>query len=66
VRQRRCKEVFAELSDYLDDEHDDSLCEELENGRLQALKSISIEPGGDPTLPNGTERVTGPSGLCDD
>ena len=29
-RQRRCKEIFAELSDYLDDELDDSLCEELE------------------------------------
>jgi RNA polymerase sigma-70 factor (ECF subfamily) len=29
-RQRRCKEMFAELSDYLDDELDDSLCEELE------------------------------------
>jgi RNA polymerase sigma-70 factor, ECF subfamily len=29
-RQRRCKEMFAELSDYLDDELDESLCEELE------------------------------------
>jgi RNA polymerase sigma-70 factor (ECF subfamily) len=29
-RQRRCKEMFAELSAYLDDELDDSLCEELE------------------------------------
>jgi RNA polymerase sigma-70 factor (ECF subfamily) len=29
-RQRRCKELFAELSNYLDDELDDSLCEELE------------------------------------
>ena len=28
--QRRCKEMFAELSKYLDDELDDSLCEELE------------------------------------
>jgi RNA polymerase sigma-70 factor, ECF subfamily len=28
--QRRCKEMFAELSSYLDDELDDSLCEELE------------------------------------
>ena len=28
--QRRCKEMFAELSNYLDDELDDSLCEELE------------------------------------
>jgi hypothetical protein len=37
VRERRCKEVFAELSNYLDHEHDDSLCEELENGRLRAL-----------------------------
>jgi RNA polymerase sigma-70 factor (ECF subfamily) len=27
---RRCKEMFAELSNYLDDELDDSLCEELE------------------------------------
>jgi RNA polymerase sigma-70 factor, ECF subfamily len=27
---RRCKEMFAELSDYLDDELDESLCEELE------------------------------------
>jgi RNA polymerase sigma-70 factor (ECF subfamily) len=26
----RCREMFAELSDYLDDELDDSLCEELE------------------------------------
>jgi RNA polymerase sigma-70 factor (ECF subfamily) len=26
----RCKQIFAELSDYLDDELDDSLCEELE------------------------------------
>jgi RNA polymerase sigma-70 factor (ECF subfamily) len=29
-RQRRCKEMFAELSNYFDDELDDSLCEELE------------------------------------
>jgi len=29
-RQRRCKEIFADLSNYLDDELDDSLCEELE------------------------------------
>ncbi len=29
-RQRRCKEMFAELSNYLDDELDASLCEELE------------------------------------
>ncbi len=29
-RQRQCKEMFAELSNYLDDELDDSLCEELE------------------------------------
>lgn len=29
-RERRCKEMFAELSDYLDDALDDSLCEELE------------------------------------
>ena len=29
-RQRRCKEMFADLSNYLDDELDDSLCEELE------------------------------------
>jgi RNA polymerase sigma-70 factor (ECF subfamily) len=29
-RERRCKEIFAELSNYLDDELDDSLCEELE------------------------------------
>lgn len=29
-RQRRCKEMFAELSNYLDGELDDSLCEELE------------------------------------
>ena len=29
-RQPRCKEMFAELSNYLDDELDDSLCEELE------------------------------------
>jgi RNA polymerase sigma-70 factor (ECF subfamily) len=29
-RKRRCKEMFAELSNYLDDELDDSLCEELE------------------------------------
>lgn len=28
--QRRCKAMFAELSNYLDDELDDSLCEELE------------------------------------
>ncbi|MBZ5698335.1 MAG: sigma-70 family RNA polymerase sigma factor [Acidobacteriia bacterium] len=28
--ERRCKEMFAELSNYLDDELDDSLCEELE------------------------------------
>jgi RNA polymerase sigma-70 factor (ECF subfamily) len=30
TRQRRCKEMFAELSNFLDDELDDSLCEELE------------------------------------
>lgn len=29
-RERRCKEMFAELSNYLDDELDDSLCEALE------------------------------------
>ncbi|HET8924657.1 MAG TPA: sigma-70 family RNA polymerase sigma factor [Candidatus Acidoferrum sp.] len=29
-RERRCKEMFAELSNYLDDELDDSLCQELE------------------------------------
>jgi RNA polymerase sigma-70 factor (ECF subfamily) len=29
-RQLRCKEMFAELSNYLDDELDASLCEELE------------------------------------
>ena len=29
-RERRCKVLFAELSSYLDDELDDSLCEELE------------------------------------
>jgi RNA polymerase sigma-70 factor (ECF subfamily) len=29
-RTRRCKEMFAELSNYLDDALDDSLCEELE------------------------------------
>jgi len=29
-RERRCKELFAELSSYLDDELDDSLCQELE------------------------------------
>jgi RNA polymerase sigma-70 factor (ECF subfamily) len=43
-RERRCKEMFAELSDYLDDELDDSLCEELEKhmdgcGRCQAFLS---------------------------
>jgi RNA polymerase sigma-70 factor, ECF subfamily len=29
-RRGRCKDIFAELSNYLDDELDDSLCEELE------------------------------------
>lgn len=29
-RERRCREMFAELSNYLDDELDDSLCAELE------------------------------------
>jgi RNA polymerase sigma-70 factor, ECF subfamily len=29
-RERRCKEIFAALSNYLDDELDESLCEELE------------------------------------
>ncbi len=29
-RPRRCKEMFAQLSNYLDDALDDSLCEELE------------------------------------
>ncbi len=29
-RRRRCKEMFAELSNYLDEQLDDSLCEELE------------------------------------
>jgi len=33
-RQRRCKEMFAELSDYLDDELDNSLCDELEKHML--------------------------------
>ena len=30
VRPARCKAMFAELSDYLDEQLDDSLCEELE------------------------------------
>lgn len=30
IRPRHCKEMFAELSDYLDDQLDDSLCAELE------------------------------------
>lgn len=30
VRPRRCKEMFAELSNYLDGQLDDSLCQELE------------------------------------
>lgn len=30
ARQRTCKQIFAELSDYLDEELDDALCEELE------------------------------------
>jgi len=29
-RERNCKQMFAELSDYLDEELDDSLCAELE------------------------------------
>jgi RNA polymerase sigma-70 factor (ECF subfamily) len=29
-RPRRCREMFAELSDYLDDQLDDSLCDQLE------------------------------------
>jgi RNA polymerase sigma-70 factor (ECF subfamily) len=29
-RERRCKQMFAQLSDYLDDRLDDSLCDELE------------------------------------
>jgi len=29
-RERRCREMFAQLSDYLDEELDSSLCEELE------------------------------------
>jgi RNA polymerase sigma-70 factor (ECF subfamily) len=29
-RERRCKEMFAQLSDYLDEELDSSMCEELE------------------------------------
>lgn len=30
ARPARCKAMFAELSDYLDEQLDDSLCEELE------------------------------------
>ena len=30
LRPARCKEMFAELSDYLDEQLDDSLCQELE------------------------------------
>lgn len=30
LRERNCKQMFAELSDYLDEELDDSLCAELE------------------------------------
>ena len=30
LRPQRCKAMFAELSDYLDEQLDDSLCEELE------------------------------------
>jgi hypothetical protein len=37
--------MFAELSNYLDDELDDSLCElEKAHGRLRALQGIPIEP----------------------
>jgi len=42
LRPARCKEMFAELSDYLDEQLDDSLCQELERhmdgcGRCQAF-----------------------------
>jgi RNA polymerase sigma-70 factor (ECF subfamily) len=60
-RQQSCKAMFAELSDYLDEELDDSLCEELEkhlagcgpcNAFLssleQAIQRCRIAPGESP------------------
>ena len=55
-RLRRCKEMFAELSNYLDDELDDSLCEELEKHMedCEPMQSVSGEPGAiDPAMSNG-------------
>jgi hypothetical protein len=46
---------------YLDDELDESLCEEMEkaHGRLQALQGIPIAPAEvDPAMPHGTKKVT--------
>ena len=56
-RQRRCKEMFAELSNHLDDELDDSLCEELEKHMdgcepckafLSSLEKSILQCGGRP------------------
>ncbi|MGA7915800.1 MAG: sigma-70 family RNA polymerase sigma factor [Candidatus Acidiferrales bacterium] len=61
--QRSCREMFAELSNYLDDELDDSLCAELEkhmNGcepckaflasLEQSIQQCRMAPNGSPDL----------------
>ena len=56
--QRRCKEMFAELSNYLDDELDDSLCEELEKHMdgCEPCKAFLCKPGEvHPPVSNGTK-----------
>jgi len=44
LRPRRCKEMFAELSDYLDGQLDDSLCGELEAhlGRCEPCQAFLL------------------------
>ena len=44
TRQRGCKEMFAELSNYLDDELDDSLCQSSKNIWTDASRAWHFFP----------------------
>jgi RNA polymerase sigma-70 factor, ECF subfamily len=69
LRPARCKAMFAELSDYLDEQLDESLCEEIERhmsdcGPCQAFLATleaTIEqlrkPAADSALPENTSKL---------
>src|SRR5579864_6079884 len=68
-RPARCKAMFAELSDYLDEQLDDSLCEELERhmsdcgpcqaflATLEATIDQLRKPAADCPLPENTSKL---------